>query len=206
MWCTRFGCRITGGTSGLVDGDVVNDLLGVVADPNVFIQESKVATCDIQPGRRPRGPALLEYIAAYRERAGHHAGDGYALDTTRPSARAHGGDSHERQQLLRAAGRSGGQRRVRPSIRRGSGSSPTRRCASAARRARWRARNGTGCPTTGSTCSGCRSTTRASWARTRGGTSRSSSSRSGPRWTSACRGSSGRATRPAPRRARTSAG
>ncbi|HEY7052351.1 MAG TPA: formate dehydrogenase, partial [Mycobacterium sp.] len=58
------------GNVGLVDGDVVNDLLGVVADPNVFIQESKVATCDIQPGRRPRGPALLEYIALYRERAG----------------------------------------------------------------------------------------------------------------------------------------
>jgi len=58
------------GNKGLVDGDVVNDLFGVVADPNVFIQESKVATCDIQPGRRPRGPALLEYIAGYRQRAG----------------------------------------------------------------------------------------------------------------------------------------
>ena len=51
------------------------------------------------------------------------------------------------------------------SIRRGSVSSPTPRCASVARRARWRARNGTGCPTTGSTSSGCRSTTRACWAR-----------------------------------------
>jgi formate dehydrogenase major subunit len=58
------------GNKGLVDGDVVNDLFGVVADPNVFIQESKVATCDIQPGRRPRGPALLEYVAGYRQRAG----------------------------------------------------------------------------------------------------------------------------------------
>ena len=58
------------GRNGLVDGDVVNDLLGVVADPNVFIQESKVATCDIQPGPRPRGPALLEYVAEYRRRAG----------------------------------------------------------------------------------------------------------------------------------------
>lgn len=58
------------GHVGLVDGDVVNDLLGVVADPNVFIQESKVATCDIQPGRRPRGPALLTYLDMYRQRAG----------------------------------------------------------------------------------------------------------------------------------------
>ncbi len=58
------------GHSGLVSGDVVNDLLGVVAEPNVFIQESKVASCDIQPGRRPRGPALLDYVAGYRDRAG----------------------------------------------------------------------------------------------------------------------------------------
>jgi formate dehydrogenase major subunit len=42
----------------------------VVADPNVFIQESKVLTCDVRPGRRPRGPALLEYVADYRRRAG----------------------------------------------------------------------------------------------------------------------------------------
>ena len=63
------------GDDGLVDGDVVNDLLGVVADPNVFIQESKVATCDIRPGRRPPGPALLEYVAGYRQPGGHHPGD-----------------------------------------------------------------------------------------------------------------------------------
>ena len=74
------------GYVGLVDGDVVNDLFGVVADPNVFIQESKVATCDVQPGRRPRGPALLEYIAAYRERAGITVETGTHLDTTGPPA------------------------------------------------------------------------------------------------------------------------
>jgi formate dehydrogenase major subunit len=73
------------GNVGLVDGDVVNDLLGVVADPNVFIQESKVATCDIQPGRRPRGPALLEYIAMYRDRAGITIKTGTKLNTTGPS-------------------------------------------------------------------------------------------------------------------------
>ncbi len=74
------------GGSGLIDGDVVNDLLGVVADPNVFIQESKVATCDIQPGRRPRGPALLQYVAMYRDRAGITVETGTDLDTTRVSA------------------------------------------------------------------------------------------------------------------------
>ncbi len=58
------------GQTGLTTGDVVNDLLGVVAEPNVFIQESKVLTCDIRPGRRPRGPALLEYVSGYRRRAG----------------------------------------------------------------------------------------------------------------------------------------
>jgi formate dehydrogenase major subunit len=57
------------GPTGLTTGDVVNDLFGVVLDPNVLIQESKAATCDIQPGRRPHGPALLEYLADYRARA-----------------------------------------------------------------------------------------------------------------------------------------
>lgn len=70
------------GSVGLVDGDVVNDLLGVVADPNVFIQESKVATCDIQPGRRPRGPQLLDYLREYRERAQITTKTGTRLDTT----------------------------------------------------------------------------------------------------------------------------
>jgi formate dehydrogenase major subunit len=69
------------GSTGKVVGDAVNDLIGVVEDPNVFIQESKVLTCDIQPGRRPRGRQLLAYVAGYRRRAGltpaeparHHA-------------------------------------------------------------------------------------------------------------------------------------
>ena len=101
------------GSAGLVDGDVVNDLLGVVADPNVFIQESKVATCDIQPGRRPRGPALLEYVAEYRRRAGITQETGTRVDTTRPDGVAHAEDRHEREQLLRTSGRPGRQRRIR---------------------------------------------------------------------------------------------
>jgi formate dehydrogenase major subunit len=58
------------GSSGLVRGDVVNDLFGVVVDPNVFIQESKVATCDVRPGPRPRGADLLRMLADLRARAG----------------------------------------------------------------------------------------------------------------------------------------
>ncbi|MCV7112568.1 formate dehydrogenase, partial [Mycolicibacterium setense] len=77
------------GYTGLVEGDVVNDLFGVVLDPNVFIPESKVATCDVQPGRRPRGPALLDYIAEYRRRAGITTETGTHLDTTRDDGIAH---------------------------------------------------------------------------------------------------------------------
>jgi formate dehydrogenase major subunit len=58
------------GGNGLSRGDPANDLLSVVLDPNVHIQESKAATCDIQPGRRPRGPELVEFVQEYRRRAG----------------------------------------------------------------------------------------------------------------------------------------
>jgi formate dehydrogenase major subunit len=40
------------GWRGISTGDAANDLLGIVMDPNVHIQESKAATCDIRPGRR----------------------------------------------------------------------------------------------------------------------------------------------------------
>src|SRR6266542_3435665 len=58
------------GGRGLSTGDSANDLLGITLDPNVLIQEGKVSTCDVQPGRRPTGPALLDYVAGYRRRAG----------------------------------------------------------------------------------------------------------------------------------------
>ena len=53
------------GTKGLTTGDAGNDLYPIALDPNVHIQEVKAATCDIRPGRRPRGPALLELVASY---------------------------------------------------------------------------------------------------------------------------------------------
>jgi formate dehydrogenase major subunit len=58
------------GRGALVAGDSANDLFGVTLDPNVHIQESKVASCDIQPGRRPTGPQLLRFVEEYRSRAG----------------------------------------------------------------------------------------------------------------------------------------
>ena len=61
------------GTKGVSVGDSANDLFPVALDPNVHIQEVKAATCDIRPGRRPRGPELAELVASYRERAGIEA-------------------------------------------------------------------------------------------------------------------------------------
>jgi formate dehydrogenase major subunit len=58
------------GSGGLVSGDSANDLFGITLDPNVLIQESKVGTCDVRPGRRPTGPALREYVADHARRAG----------------------------------------------------------------------------------------------------------------------------------------
>jgi formate dehydrogenase major subunit len=43
------------GSRGLARGDSANDLFPIVLDPNVHIQEVKAATCDIRPGRAPRG-------------------------------------------------------------------------------------------------------------------------------------------------------
>jgi formate dehydrogenase major subunit len=43
-------------------------------DSNTHIQESKAATCDIRPGRRPRGPELVEFLEEYRRRAGIETG------------------------------------------------------------------------------------------------------------------------------------
>ena len=57
------------GQRGIVTGDTVNDLFSVALDPNVHIQEVKAATCDIRPGRRPRGKALLELVEEYRRKA-----------------------------------------------------------------------------------------------------------------------------------------
>jgi formate dehydrogenase major subunit len=58
-----------GGGGAIVSGDSANDLMGMALDPNVHIQESKAASCDIQPGRRPTGAALPRYVEEYRRRA-----------------------------------------------------------------------------------------------------------------------------------------
>ncbi len=57
------------GYAGEAKGDSANDLLHLVLDPNVEIQEARAVTCDVRPGRRPRGPALNAFVESYRERA-----------------------------------------------------------------------------------------------------------------------------------------
>jgi formate dehydrogenase major subunit len=73
------------GSGGLVTGDSANDLFGISLDPNVLIQESKVGTCDVLPGRRPKGAELLGLVQDYRRRAGVVA-DVYAPIVTTGSA------------------------------------------------------------------------------------------------------------------------
>jgi formate dehydrogenase major subunit len=92
------------GQGGLVSGDSTNDLFGISLDPNVLIQESKVGTCDVRPGRRPTGPALREYVEGYARRAGvldHEEGPVVtaSADAQQRSAAAQdGADQHSPQQ------------------------------------------------------------------------------------------------------------
>jgi len=58
------------GSDAIVSGDGANDLLGVTLDPNVQIQESKAGSCDIRPGRRPRGDQRQLLVTAYQDRSG----------------------------------------------------------------------------------------------------------------------------------------
>ncbi|HET9059926.1 MAG TPA: formate dehydrogenase [Acidimicrobiales bacterium] len=58
------------GHNGYTQGDSANDLTSLALDPNVHIQEVKALTAEIRAGRRPRGPALVELVEQYRERAG----------------------------------------------------------------------------------------------------------------------------------------
>ncbi|TNM61150.1 formate dehydrogenase [Streptomyces sp. NP160] len=57
------------GPNGISRGDAANELVEILLDPNTHIQD-KVGACDVVPGRRPRGPALVEYVAARRAAAG----------------------------------------------------------------------------------------------------------------------------------------
>ena len=58
------------GANGYAKGDSANELAHLSLDPNVHIQEVKAFTCDIRPGRRPRGPDLVRLVEDYQRRAG----------------------------------------------------------------------------------------------------------------------------------------
>ena len=58
------------GLNGLTTGDSANELSHLSLDPNVHIQEVKALAIDIQPGRRPRGPAQRDLVREYQRRAG----------------------------------------------------------------------------------------------------------------------------------------
>ena len=63
----KHGARST--KQAIAIGDGANDLLPILGDPNVHIMESKANTCDVLPGRRPRGPALVDLVEGHRARA-----------------------------------------------------------------------------------------------------------------------------------------
>jgi formate dehydrogenase major subunit len=58
------------GGVGIAKGDAANELLPLVLDNNVHINEYKAATCDVRPGRRPRGRERVALVEEYRRRAG----------------------------------------------------------------------------------------------------------------------------------------
>ncbi|PVZ06859.1 formate dehydrogenase major subunit [Actinomycetospora cinnamomea] len=58
------------GHGGPAPGDAVNELTHMALDPNSHIMETKALTCDIRPGRRPRGAARLDLLRDYQRRAG----------------------------------------------------------------------------------------------------------------------------------------
>jgi formate dehydrogenase major subunit len=57
------------GQRGLTTGGAANDLTHMALDPNVHIQEVKALTCDIRPGRRPRGAKLAQFVSELRAKA-----------------------------------------------------------------------------------------------------------------------------------------
>ena len=58
------------GSAGLVRGDSTNDLIPISGEPNVTIMEAKACTCNIVPGRLPRGPAFEDWLNQYVPQGG----------------------------------------------------------------------------------------------------------------------------------------
>ena len=58
------------GTAGLVRGGAANDLLTISGEPNVTIMEAKALTCNIVPGRLPRGRDFAEFLDKHAPQTG----------------------------------------------------------------------------------------------------------------------------------------
>jgi formate dehydrogenase major subunit len=58
------------GSAGPVKGGSTNDLIPISGEPNVTIMEAKALTCNIVPGRLPRGPAFEDWLDKYVPRGG----------------------------------------------------------------------------------------------------------------------------------------
>ena len=61
------------GTAGLVRGGAANDLLPISGEPNVTIMEAKALTCNIVPGRLPRGPASMNFSTNMHRKLGQRS-------------------------------------------------------------------------------------------------------------------------------------
>jgi len=83
------------GSAGPVRGGSTNDLIPISGEPNVTIMEAKACTCNIVPGRLPRGPAFEDWIARYLPKDGppNLHPEQPAVDA--PCARAGGGHGLE---------------------------------------------------------------------------------------------------------------
>jgi formate dehydrogenase major subunit len=58
------------GSAGPVKGGTTNDLIPISGEPNVTIMEAKALTCNVVPGRLPRGPAFEDWLNKYVPKGG----------------------------------------------------------------------------------------------------------------------------------------
>ena len=161
-------CRGTGDTPAPARATSPTTWRGISGEPNVSIQETKAFTCDVRAGRR-QGTSTRKLAGAAPARAPVAPGRG------RPAGREPQGGGGV--STRRPPPRSPSTRWARS----GWASSPTPRCASAARPARSPASSGTTCPPTASRSPrAAPMTTPASCRRAPGATSASSSCSSPP--------------------------
>src|SRR5206468_11907374 len=59
-----------GGGAGNVRGGAANGLIPISGEPNVTIMGTKALSCNIVPGRLPRGPAFEGWLDKYVPRGG----------------------------------------------------------------------------------------------------------------------------------------